>query len=231
MLRKVALSLLILISVFTLMPFAESAAHGIRQTIATHRHHRRHHSRRWWRRHRRLKRLAALAHRQRTLAALPLSPNKSGATAAVTSQLPNGWNAMPASANGDLRFRSVMPGETAQAALSVVALSQAPPAYLPPRAQRQMLGGVSYADLRRIVIDKMIASGGWVTNDFEREVEGHHVFIVTAQIPSDGRSPDKAWISYFTEINGRIYSLTTEANLQSAERMASEAEKFIASLR
>ena len=93
-----------------------------------------------------------------------------------------------------------------------------------------MLSGVSFAELRRSVIDKMIAAGGWVSNDYEREVGGRRVFIVTAQTPADGRSPDKAWNFYFTEVNGRIYSLATEANLQSAERMAAEAERFIATL-
>ena len=229
MLRKLALSLLMLVSVITILPFAESAAHGIRQTISTHRRHRRHHSRRWWRRHRRLKRLAALAHRRRSLVSQIPAPT---AASPVLPQLPNGWNALPSSANGEMRFRASSLGNTSdQAALAVVALSQPAPAYLPPREQRQMLGGVSFSALRRIVIDKMIASGGWVTNDFEREVGGHRVFIVTAQIPADGRSPDKAWNSYFTEVNGRIYSLTTEASMQSSERMASEAERLIASLR
>ena len=94
-----------------------------------------------------------------------------------------------------------------------------------------MLGGVSFTELRRIVIDKMITSGGWVNNDYEREVGGHRVFIVVAQTPADGRSSEKVWNSYFTEVNGRIYSLTTEASVQSSERMAAEAEAFITSLR
>jgi hypothetical protein len=93
-----------------------------------------------------------------------------------------------------------------------------------------MLGGVSFAELRRIVIDKMIAAGGWVTNDYQREVGGRQVFVVTAQTPADGRSPEKALNYYFTEVNGRIYSLTTEASLQSAERVAAEVERLIASL-
>ena len=76
-----------------------------------------------------------------------------------------------------------------------------------------MLGGVSFSDLRRIVIDKMITAGGWVNNDYEREVGGHRVFVVTAQTPADGRTSEKVWNFYFTEVNGRIYSLTTECQL------------------
>jgi hypothetical protein len=80
------------------------------------------------------------------------------------------------------------------------------------------------------VIDKMVAGGGWIINDYEREMTGHRVLVVTAQTASDGRSPEKAWNFYFTEINGRIYSLTTNTPLQASDRMALEAEKFIASL-
>jgi len=232
MLRKIALSLLMLVSIITLLPFAESAAHGIRQSVGMQRRHHRRHSRRWWRRHRRLRR-AAQAHRVSSLATgIPAVANAPAAAAPALSQLPNGWNAMPAAANGELRFRAGVSGATAdQAALAVVALSQPNPAYLAPKERKQMLGGVSFAELRRIVIDKMIIAGGWVNNDYEREVAGHRVFIVTAQTPADGRTSDRVWNSYFTEVNGRIYSLTTQASMQSSERMAAEAEKFIASLR
>lgn len=232
MLRKIALSLLMLVSVIALLPLAESAAHGIRQSAGMQRRHHRRHSRRWWRRHRRLRR-AAQAHRQSSLVTkVPTNNSPAVGASPVLSQLPNGWNALPASANGEMRFRASTAGSTSdQAALAVVALSQPNPAYLAPKERRQMLGGVSFSELRRMVIDKMIAAGGWVNNDYEREVAGHRVFIVTAQTPADGRSQDKIWNSYFTEVNGRIYSLTTEASLQSSERMAAEAEKFIVSLR
>jgi hypothetical protein len=232
MLRKILLSLLIVVSVITILPFAESAAHGIRQSVGMQRRHHRRHSRRWWRRHRRLRR-AALAHRNRSLVTgVPATNNMAPAASPVLSQLPNGWNALPVAKNGEMRFRATAEGSASdRAALIVVALSQPNPAYLAPKERRQMLGGVSFTDLRRIVIDKMITSGGWVSNDYEREVGGHRVFVVTAQTPADGRTSEKVWNSYFTEVNGRIYSLTTESSLQSSERMAAEAEEFIASLR
>ena len=211
MLRRVALSLLMAISIVTILPFAESAAHGIRQSVVRHRHrHHRHHSRRWWRRHRALMRRAALAHRNAPLVVASqrtdLAASRGSGSSVAVAQLPS------------------------KAGLSVVALSRPAPAFLTLKEQRQVLGGVSFGELRRIVIDKMITAGGWVTNDYEREVGGHHVFVVTAQTPADGRSPEKAWNYYFTEVNGRIYSLTTEASLQSAERVAAEAERFITSL-
>ena len=234
MLRKLLLSILMLLSVIAVLPFADSAAHGLRQSIGMHRRHHRHHSRRWWRRHRALVRrrqAAAMAHRNATLMVKPTAINPTAAPAATVNvpQLPNGWNTLSAAANGDMKFRA-NGNPTDQAALSVVALSRPAPAYLTNKEQRQMLSGVSFAELRRSVIDKMIAAGGWVSNDYEREVGGRRVFVVIAQTPADGRSPDKALNFYFTEVNGRIYSLATEANLQSAERMAGEAEKFISSL-
>ena len=233
MLRRLALSILILLSVVTILPFADSAARGIQQSVRMHRRHHRHHSRRWWRRHRALmrRRHAAMAHRSAPLAMRPAgtAPNALATSTADLSQFPSGWNALPAAHNGEMKFRANASASD-QAALSVVALSRPSPAYLTSKEQRQILGGVSFAELRRTVIDKMIAAGGWVSNDYTREVGGRRVFVVTAQTPADGRQPDKALNYYFTEVNGRIYSLSTEANMQSAERMAAEAERFIATL-
>jgi hypothetical protein len=118
-----------------------------------------------------------------------------------------------------------------QVSLSVVALSRPNPAYLSSREQSRMLAGLNVADLRRIVIDKMLTSGGWVTNDYMREVSGERVFVVTAQTPADGKAPEKSWCFYFTEVNGRIYNLTTNTAPQYSDRMALEAQKFIESLR
>jgi hypothetical protein len=115
--------------------------------------------------------------------------------------------------------------------LAVVALSRPNPAFLTSREEKKMLGGVAVADLRRMVIDKMVASGGWVVNDFVREINGERVFVVTARTPKDALTPEKAWTFYFTEAGGRIYGLTTDAPVESAERMTNEAERFIQSLR
>jgi hypothetical protein len=115
--------------------------------------------------------------------------------------------------------------------LAVVALSRPNPAFLTSREEKKMLGGVAVADLRRIVIDKMVASGGWVVNDFVREVNGVRVFVVTGRTPKDALTPEKAWTFYFTEAGGRIYGLTTDSPVEYSERMTSEAERFIESLR
>jgi hypothetical protein len=147
-------------------------------------------------------------------------------------KLPVGWNNLSKANSSELKFSTSantasVPG---QASLAVVAQSRPVPSYLTTREQSRMLAGFAVADLRRIVIDKMIAAGGWVTNDFQRNVSGYRVFVVTAQTPNDAYSPEKSWNFYFTEINGRVYSLTTNTPPQFSEKMAAEAEEFIASL-
>jgi len=116
----------------------------------------------------------------------------------------------------------------AHASLAVVALASTNTNQMLSREQRNSLGGVSFADLRRNVIDKMIGAGGWVVNDRQREIGGHRVFEVIAQTPGakDGK-PDQVWNFYFTEINGRIYSLTTHVENSATERLANDAEKFL----
>jgi hypothetical protein len=129
----------------------------------------------------------------------------------------------------------IAPGSPAklpgQMNLSVVALSRPNPIFLTQREQKRMLAGVPVADLKRIVIDKMVNNGGWVVNDFIREVNGTRVFVVTGRTPKDALTPEKAWTFYFTESDGRVYGLTTAAPVEHAERMAVEAERFSESLR
>lgn len=235
MLRTITLSLLMLISVGVMLPFASSTAHGIRQISASHQQRRyRRHSRAWWRRHRarlRLRRAAALAHRNAPLAPVFADSINPAVSTAVLPKLPAGWNNPTLANGGEVRFRTegsaTVPG---QGTLSVVARSRPNPAYQTQREQRTMLAGVAFSDLRRIAIDKMINAGGWVINDYERQVNGARVFVVIAQTPSDGRSPEKSWNFYFAEVDGKIYSLTLNTPLQFSDKLAAEGEKFISSL-
>jgi hypothetical protein len=256
MLRTIAISLILVLSTGLMLPLANSA-HGVMQTVQVgQRRHHRYHSRAWWRRYRarmRQKKLAAeLAHRNAMLAlpnnislgdvsgisgpALPSLP----ANSAVTTTLPP--PVMTASVpSGAVRPRVVNPAHAAfketpaklpgQMNLAVVALSRPNPAFLTSREEKKMLGGVAIGDLRRMVIDKMVSSGGWVVNDFIREVNGARVFVVTAKTPKDALTPEKAWTFYFTEAGGRIYGLTTDSPVEFADRMTTEAERFIESLR
>jgi hypothetical protein len=145
--------------------------------------------------------------------------------------LPAGWNNVSL-AGGEVKFRTEANAPLlGQASLTVVARSRPNPTYLTHREQSRMLAGVAFSDLRRIVIDKMINNGGWVINDFERQVNGGRVFTVIAQTPADGRSPEKSWNFYFAEVDGQIYSLSISAPSQFSDRLAGEGEKFISSLR
>ena len=183
--------------------------------------------------------------------ALPALPSNSAETTTalpppvMMAAAPSAPAPAPAAvaSNGETRPRVVNPARPAFKSsastptlpgtmnLAVVALSRPNPAFLTSREEKKMLGGVAVADLRRIVIDKMVASGGWVVNDFVREVNGARVFVVTGRTPKDALTPDKAWTFYFTEAGGRIYGLTTDSPVEYAERMTNEAERFIESLR
>ena len=175
-------------------------------------------------------------------AATATPPPPEMTTAAPVTAVSNAAHASSLS-NGETRPRVVNPNHPAFKAaepatplpgtmnLAVVAMSRPNPAFLTAREEKKMLGGVAVADLRRMVIDKMVASGGWVVNDFVREVNGSRVFVVTARTPKDALTPEKAWTFYFTEAGGRIYGLTTDAPVEFAERMTGEAERFIQSLR
>jgi hypothetical protein len=235
MLRTITLSLLMLISVVVMLPFASSTAHGIRQFSAAQQNRRyRRHSRAWWRRHRarmRLRRAAALAHRNSPLGPVFADSKSADVSAAALPKLPAGWNNPTVANGGEVRFRAESSATIpSQGTLSVVARSRPNPAYLTQREQRTMLAGVSFSDLRRIAIDKMINAGGWVINDYERQINGARVFVVIAQTPSDGRSPEKSWNFYFAEVDGKIYSLTLNTSLQFSDRLAAEGERFLSSL-
>ena len=171
---------------------------------------------------------------------LPAPPAYTTATVQPSTVVPAATPAYSA-ANGATRPRvvgslnaavktpaSALPG---QMSLSVVAFSRPNPVFLTSREEKNMLGGTAVADMRRIVIDKMVAAGGWVTNDFVREVNGHRVFVVMARTPGDTLTPEKAWTFYFTEAGGRIYGLTTDSPLEFADRMSNEAERYLEMLR
>jgi hypothetical protein len=256
MLRRIGLSLGLLVSIVVMLPFATSTAHNLRSQMAA-RSHRFHHSRAWWRRHRaRIRRRQAMLARRRALEAnlrtgsvapsqIKVSDNHAalpGALAfpegvyrdgALSMSLPNGWSAGSIT-KGASSFRIAPPNgmPEAQATFAVVAIAPANVDQVIGREQRRMLGGVPFADLRRSVIDRMISTGGWVVNDRQREIGGHRVFEVIAQTPatSDGK-PEQLWNYYFTEINGRVYSLTTRTTGGLTQKIAGDAEKFISDFR
>ena len=266
MLRKIALSLLMLVSLIVTLPLVNSTAHSIKYEAAHNQRRVRRHSKAWWRRHRALMRRRRAARlRRRALAAamrrpngvqdlrtrqlmIQTSDNHAGFSTTVslppatlrdangiTLPLPEGWSAVPLSNTNETKFRVVETnGNSAgQAALSIVSAAAPNAGRLSVRDRNKVVAGVSYVELRRTVIDKMVTSGGWVVNDVERDLAGRKVFVVVAQTPAtnDGRSPEQIWNFYFTEVDGRVYSLATSAPRQSSDRLAIDAEKFITSLK
>lgn len=257
MLRTIAISLMLVLSVGITLPLANSA-HGVKQSVQVgQRRHHRYRSRAWWRRYRarlRQKRAAAveLAHRNAKLTlpnnislgdmsgmSAPALPSLPADSAVTTTLPPPEMNA--SASNRAVRPRVVNPAHPAYKAtaakvpgqmnLSVVALSRPNPAFLTSREEKKMLGGVAVADLRRMVIDKMVSSGGWVVNDFVRQMNGSRVFVVTARTPKDALTPEKTWTFYFMEAGGRVYGLTTDSPVEFGDRMTTEAERYIESLR
>jgi hypothetical protein len=252
MLRAAALSLLMLVSVVTMLPLTSSSAHNNESSVAgSHKKRFRRHSRAWWRRYRaRQRRKRAMLARQKALQALrtqnpeavaglnekPVSTlggvyNHPRGLWSVT--MPNGWSSRPAIEGNDMKFRIYADGRAAgQATLSVVAMAGTGEAAMTPKhKQGRTLSGIPVTALRRTVIDRMIKEGGWVVNDFHKEISGRRVFVVQAQTPAsvDGRTVAQSQTYYFTEVDGRIYSLATSAPVESSERVAAQSEQVVSS--
>ena len=160
------------------------------------------------------------------------SLKENSATAALLpsgESAPRSWKQAP-STSSELQFRVDNGGgqQIGAASLSVVGPateSDAGTAWL----NRKTLGGVSTSALRRTVIDKMMKEGGWIVNDYQKSINGRRVFVVVAQ-SKDVAGQLQSRLFYFTEVEGKIYSLATSAPNEASERLARESEKVINSL-
>ncbi|MGH9818865.1 MAG: hypothetical protein ACRD43_01750, partial [Pyrinomonadaceae bacterium] len=140
---------------------------------------------------------------------------------------PQGWKRSSAS-GGELQFRvdNSSGAQIGSAAISVVGPAMGETA---DRGRSHYLGGVPTTSLRREVINRMIRENGWVVNDFQKEVGGKSVYVVVAQSQANGgRLQSRTF--YFTEADGRIYSVATNSGSDDAQRLAEESEKVINSL-
>jgi hypothetical protein len=146
--------------------------------------------------------------------------------------LPQTWRLTGANAQGVMKFS--VAGRDGRAAATATLAPFATPG--PSAAQdvitprTKMLGGIALPVLRRSIIDRMIAEGGWVTNDLEREVEGRRVYVVTAQKGAGGVARE-SWTFYFTEVEGRLYTLATNAPVEMSAPLAADSEHLLATLR
>src|SRR5882762_10283669 len=97
MLRRIGLSLGLLVSIVVMLPFATSTAHNLRSQLAARSHRFHHHSRSWWRRHRaQVRRRQAMLARRRAVEA---NSRTGSVTAAPTKAL-----AIPVSCPGAFAF-------------------------------------------------------------------------------------------------------------------------------
>ncbi|HWT03167.1 MAG TPA: hypothetical protein VN256_23145 [Pyrinomonadaceae bacterium] len=248
MLRAAVLSLLILVSVVVMLPAGDSSAHhNGRSHVSRRSNMGRRHSRAWWRRYRaRMRRKRAAMRRRQALlrsrrgqnlnAAAVESHNKSALSQKISTvnvqreaatvsspALPNGW-ARRAAAGGGTRFFLNSDGRSiAEATFAPVNVQASGDLALTAKAQRKMLAGVPFSELRRTVIDKMVAADGWVVNDMPREIGGRPVYLVIA------RTGEQSWVFYFTEVEGRIYSLAANSPAEYAARLADESAQLMAS--
>jgi hypothetical protein len=255
MLRRIAIGLCLLATLVVMIPLASSTAHNLRSHFSAS--SRRKHSRAWWRRHRAAirRRQAMLARRRAraralmlarqngTVPALPMAPTAAKvvtnhATLSATTplplaapsgavQLPSGW-APVASTSAGSSFR-IAPADApeAQATLTIVTPTTGAKPF--GREQRNMVGGASFTELRRTVIDRMVSAGGWVVNDRQREINGRRVFEVIAQTPSEGGKPDQVWNFYFAEVDGKVVALTTRT-AGGNNKLNADAEKLLSGL-
>jgi hypothetical protein len=151
------------------------------------------------------------------------------AAAVAASPLPSGWSSTASNHAGEMRFnvRAADGRVRSSAVWSRVNLQSAAPAATDSRSKT--FGGVPVTLLRRTVINRMVAEGGWVTNDVQRQFGERRVFVVTAQsMAASGER--RAWTFYFTEADGQVYSLATNAPAEFADSLAAESEQAVVAL-
>jgi len=254
--RAIALSLAILVGIGAIIPLAtETTEAGPRKAKKKKQKRQwtgvRKYSKRWWQlyraQERRKKSLAAkrrsLRLRQIRLAVargdeMPATAVVAKSQPSVRTQdspkqailpsgdsAPNGWSAAQ-STPAELQFRvdNASGDQVGSASISIV--GPAVSASSGPRS----VGGVATTTLRREVIDRMIRENGWVVNDYQKDIAGQPVYVVEAQSQSKSGAVQSR-VFYFTEVDGRIYSVATNSPAQESERLAEESEKVINSLK
>jgi len=246
--RAIALSLALLIGIGTIIPLAtESVEAGKHRKKRYHKKKYRKYSKAWWRQYRaKQKRKRALMARKRALRLRQLrlarlrTKQKSVNTPAVAAKpsqpkpampsllptgapAPEGW--APAQNSGsEVQFS--VDGGRGTASISVVGPAMGETI---DTGRNRTVGGVPVSSLRREVINRMIRENGWVVNDYQKEVGNKKVYVVVAQSQGPGGKINSRMF-YFTEVEGRIFSVATNTSVDSAERIAEESEKVINSL-
>jgi hypothetical protein len=140
--------------------------------------------------------------------------------------VPHNWLCVSSTLGGEYKF-SLRTSDGHQSGVAVWSHLNLPAQPLADRRNRS-LAGVAHSSLRRTVIDRMVLEGGWVVNDFEREIAGQKVFVVVAQSESNGVR--RAWTYYFVDLDGQLFSLATTSPAEFADSVAAEAEQTLSAL-
>ena len=248
--RAIALTLALLIGIGTIIPLGTDSAEAGPRKSRKYKKQKKYkkYSKRWWRQYRaRMKRKRALQARRRAMrlrqlrlarkrgtirrkrsvkpvvAANPKPVQETTAALLPSGHAaPSGWR-RGTSTSGEVSF-SVDNGN-GSASISVV--GPATGATVDSGRQRTV-GGVPTTALRREVINRMIRENGWVVNDYQKSIGNRSVYVVVAQSQNAGRVQSRMF--YFTEADGRIYSVATNSSAEAAARIAEESEKVIFSL-
>lgn len=246
--RAIALSIALLIGIGAIIPLATDIAEAGPKRAKKYKKHKKYrkYSKRWWRQYRAAqKRRRAIQARRRALrlrqlryararkrnrtvrprvaAVKPTTEQYSGSALLPTGDAaPAGWR-KSGSSGSEVQFAL----DGGSAAISVVGPAMGDTV---DEGRNRMVGGVSTSALRREVINRMIRENGWVVNDYQKEIGGRSVYVVVAQSQANGGRVQSRMF-YFTESDGRIYSVSTNSSTDSAERIAGESEKVLQSLR
>ncbi|MGD9562056.1 MAG: hypothetical protein AB7F88_07530 [Pyrinomonadaceae bacterium] len=250
MLRAIALSIALLIGMGAIVPLAtEMAEAGQKKRSKRYKKKRywrgvKKYSKRWWQLYRaqeRRKKVRRARRRNLRLRQMRLAqkhqPDASAVKKAAAKNdtdsspaiLPSGapapasWKRAETSTSG-LQFS--VDGGNGSASISVVGPATGESV---DTGRHQSVGGVPTTSLRREVINRMIRENGWVVNDYQKDIAGKPVYVVVAQSQGAGGRVNSRMF-YFTEVNGSIYSVTTNSSTNAAERIAEESEKVITSL-
>jgi hypothetical protein len=252
--RAIALSLALLIGIGTIVPLAtEYAEAGPKQKRKQRKAKKyKKYSRAWWRQYRaRMKRKKAMQARKRalrlrrmrlartavkarangekpTVAKMKKTTSSSAAVLPSGDPAPAGWRPAQTSP-AELQFRvdNSAGDQVGSASISVVGPAMGDSSSF---NRTKSVGGVATTALRRDVIDRMIRENGWVVNDYQKEISGQQVYVVVAQSQAKNGALQSRMF-YFTEVDGKIYSVSTNSPAQEQERLAEESEKVINSLK
>ena len=260
MLRIILLSIALMVGLGTIIPLAtdytEAGAHKPRKQKKKRVKYKKY-SKKWWQAYRqRVRRNQAIARRKRAMRLRQIRlaranrqtqdnqtsqnstnrANKNSTVAVTTPALlpsgetaPTGWKQGNSSSN-ELQYRV---DDDNGAQIGSASISLVGPAATVDNntnnVRNKTVGGIPTNSLRGTVIDRMIKENGWVVNDFQKEIGGKKVYVVVAQSEGAG-GVIQSRVFYFTEVDGRIYSVSATSTTNSAERITQESEKVIDSL-